>query len=57
MSYRNKTYIIFDADTDIHYYRLMTAWKSRDKIDFNFFDAHDLNNLWGKSSEATIRQS
>lgn len=33
----------------------MTAWKSRGKIDFNFYDAHDINNLWSKSSEDTIK--
>ena len=36
---------MFDADTDIHIYRLMTAWKDNNNIDFNFHDAHDLNNL------------
>ena len=28
MGYRNKTYIAFDGDNDMHYYRLMTAWKA-----------------------------
>ena len=59
MSYRNKTYIIFNADYpkdegDLHYYRLMTAWKANDGIDFNFHDAHDLNNLMAGSSDETI---
>lgn len=56
MAYRNKTYICFDADTDIHYYRLMTAWKENEKIDFDFHNAHDLNNLRGGSSEETIKR-
>jgi len=56
MSYKNKTYIIFDADSDIKYYRLMTAWNAKENIDFNFHDAHDLNNLWKKSSEETIKR-
>ena len=56
MSYKNKTYIIFDADNDIKYYRLMTAWQKNDKIDFDFHDAHDLNNLWKESSEETIKR-
>ncbi len=51
MSYRNKTYIIFDADNDIKHYRLMTAWNKNSKIDFNFYDAHNLNNLREWSSE------
>lgn len=56
MAYRNKTYICFDADTDMHWYRLMTAWKQNDNTDFNFYDAHDLNNIWSQSSEETIKR-
>ncbi|MDP5145844.1 TIR domain-containing protein [Shewanella sp. ULN5] len=56
MSYKNKTYVMFDADTDIRMYRLMTAWKANDKIDFNFHDAHDLNNLRKTASEETIKR-
>lgn len=55
MPYRNKTYICFDADSDIRYYRLMQAWKRSDHVDFGFFDAHELNNLMRGSSEATIK--
>jgi hypothetical protein len=55
MSYTNKTYICFDAHTDIHYYRLMTAWKEHEKIAFNFHNAHEINNLRAWSSEATIK--
>ena len=56
MSYRNKTYVIFDADEDIKCYRLMTAWKANKKIDFNFYDAHDINNLMkkGQTSDEQI---
>ena len=55
MAYANKTYVCFDADTDILYYRLMTAWKENDKIEFNFHNAHEINNLRDGSSEATIK--
>ena len=55
MAYTNKTYVCFDADTDIHYYRLMTAWKENDKFEFNFHNAHEINNLRDGSSEATIK--
>jgi MTH538 TIR-like domain (DUF1863) len=55
MAYRNKTYVCFDADNDMLYYRLMTAWKENEKIEFNFHNAHDLNNLKVGSSEATIK--
>ncbi|MBU3015660.1 TIR domain-containing protein [Poseidonibacter lekithochrous] len=56
MSYKNKTYIIFDADNDMKYYRLMTAWKENNSIDFNFHNAHDLNNLRDGSLEDTIKR-
>ena len=55
MAYRNKTYIAFDADTDIKQYYLMTAWKANDKIDFNFHNAHELNNLRNNTSERQIK--
>lgn len=55
MSYRNKTYIIFDADTDMRHYRMMTAWKENQHIDFNFHNAHELSNLMAWSSEETIK--
>lgn len=45
MSYKNKTYIIFDADTDMKYYRLMTAWNENENIDFNFYNAHDIYSV------------
>ncbi len=55
MAYSNKTYVAFDADNDIHYYRLMQAWKQSDNNSFNFYDAHDINNLRQWSSEETIK--
>lgn len=45
MSYKNKTYIVFDGDNDIWAYRFMKGWKANKKIDFNFHDAHDINRL------------
>jgi sugar-specific transcriptional regulator TrmB len=57
MPYRNKTYVAFDADSDIRYYRLMTAWKQSDKSDFNFNNAHDLMSIWQHSSEETIKRN
>lgn len=43
-----------DADNDLRYYRLMQAWKQNDNIGFNFYDAHDINNIYDKS-EASIK--
>jgi hypothetical protein len=55
MSYQNKTFVSFDGDSDIHYYRLMTAWKQNDNMLFNFYNAHDLNKARDSSSEESIK--
>ena len=55
MSYRNKTFVSFDGDSDMHYYRLMTAWKQSDNIPFNFYDAHTLNSARDSSLEQSIK--
>lgn len=56
MAYRNKTYVAFDGDKDIKYYNLMKAWKQNDNTEFNFFDAHDINNANDSSQEETIKR-
>lgn len=56
MAYRNKTYIAFDGDEDIHYYRLMTAWKAHDGFSMNFHNAHDLNTARDTSQEESIKR-
>lgn len=56
MSYRNKTYVAF-ASEDIHCYRLMEAWRDNKKIDFNFFDAHDLYISRDSSRPETIKRN
>jgi hypothetical protein len=56
MAYRNKSYIAFDGDEDIRYYRLMTAWKAHDGFSLNFHDAHDLNTARDSSQEESIKR-
>ena len=56
MAYRNKTYVAFDGDKDIYHYYLMRAWKSNQYVDFNFYDAHDINTARDTSSEQTIKR-
>lgn len=56
MAYRNKTYVCFDGDADIHYYRLMKAWHQNDHTNFSFFDAHDLNTARDWSQEESIKR-
>ena len=55
MAYRNKTFVSF-ASEDIAYYRLMTAWRENQHIDFSFHDAHDLNDALDTSQPETIRR-
>lgn len=54
MAYHDKVYISMDADNDLHYYRLMQAWKQNDNSNFAFRDAHDINTILDKS-EASIK--
>jgi hypothetical protein len=56
MSYRNKTYVAF-ASEDIRSYWLMEAWRENDKVDFDFFDAHDLFVARDTSSDETIKRN
>lgn len=56
MAYRNKTFVSFDGDNDIHYYWLMRAWKQSDRTEFKFFDAHDINTTRNSSLESTIKR-
>ena len=49
-----RTFVGFSS-TDIHYYRLMCAWKNNSKIDFNFVDcqlAQEINS----ENEAYIKK-
>jgi hypothetical protein len=53
--YRNKLYVAFDGDNDMRYYRLLQAWRDNDRIDFGFFDAHDINYARDTSQTESIR--
>lgn len=56
MAYRNKTYVAF-ASEDITNYRLMEAWKANERIEFDFFDAHDLYISRDTSKPETIKRN
>lgn len=56
MSYRNKTYVIFDGDNDMFAYRFMRGWKQNDNIEFNFHDAHEINEIRNGSNEETVKR-
>ncbi len=55
MAYRNKTYVAFDGDNDMQYYRMMTAWKENENIDFDFYNAHELNTARDDSEVESIK--
>jgi hypothetical protein len=58
VAYRNKTYIIFDADNDYWSYKYMLGWKSSENHDFSFHDAHDLGSaLTDRASEDTVKRT
>jgi hypothetical protein len=54
MSYRNKTYVIFDGDKDMWAYAYMKGWKTNENIEFDFHDAHDLQPLTDRASDETV---
>lgn len=56
MSYRNNTYIAFDSDTDMQYYRTLQMWSENNHIDFDFYDAHDLNTARDSSQIESIEK-
>lgn len=56
MAYKKQIYIAFDADSDIHYYYLMKAWKQNDNTDFDFKNAHELNTINDSDSEQTKKR-
>ena len=55
MSYRNKTFVSF-ASEDLHCYQLMRAWKANRGMEFNFYDAHDINTALDTSQPETIKR-
>ena len=55
MPYRNKTFVSFASET-LSSYRLMQAWKANQHIEFDFYDAHDLNTARDTSSRETIER-
>lgn len=55
MSYQNRTYVIFDGDNDIWAYRFMRGWKANRHIDFDFYDAHDIQAMPRAHDETYVK--
>ena len=53
--YKNKAYIAFDGDKDIHYYNMIKAWSQNERLDFSIYDAHDINTVRDTSLDETIK--
>ena len=56
MAYRNKFFLSFDYNSDVHYYWLMRAWRQDDGTKFNFYNTHDMNMSNNTNLELPIRQ-
>ena len=57
MAYKNKTYVAFDGDNDMWAYAFMKGWDSREHIDFNFDDAHNIRELTSRAQDETYIKS
>jgi hypothetical protein len=57
MSYRNKTYVIFDGDEDMWAYGFMLGWNKNEHMEFDFYNAHDLRPLSATASEAAVKSA
>ena len=56
MGYKNKTYVIFDGDEDMTPYAFMKGWKKNEHVDFDFYDAHDVNEIRNGTQEVTVKR-
>jgi MTH538 TIR-like domain (DUF1863) len=45
MGYSDPTYVVFDGDEDKWAYAYMKGWKTNEKVNFDFRDAHDLDSM------------
>jgi hypothetical protein len=49
-------YVAFDGDNDKWAYAFMKGWKTNDKVDFDFEDAHDLDTMTARAQgEAYVK--
>jgi len=42
-------YVVFDGDNDKWAYAFMKGWKQNENVDFDFQDAHDLDNMTARA--------
>lgn len=51
MGYRDPTYVVFDGDNDKWAYGYLKGWNSNEYVDFDFYDAHDLDTMTGRAQD------
>lgn len=51
MSYKDKTYVVFDGDKDKWAYGRMKGWNALETIDFDFEDAHDVYAMTNRAAD------
>ena len=56
MGYRNKTYVIFDGDEDMWAYGFMLSWKDNEHVEFDFYNAHGINEIRNGTQEETVKR-
>ncbi|MBX9821053.1 TIR domain-containing protein [Afipia birgiae] len=57
MSYNLPAYVVFDGDNDKWAYGFMKGWKQNDRVEFDFRDAHDLDNMTGRAQDEAYVKS
>jgi len=57
MSYKDKTYVIFDGDNDRWAYAHMKGWKALKNVDFDFEDAHDIGSMTSRAQDEAYIKS
>lgn len=48
---RTKTYVCFDGDEDMNYYKILKMWDKNDQINFNFNNAHELTRIYSYNED------
>jgi hypothetical protein len=57
MSSVGRTYVIFDGDEDMYAYAFMKGWKTNERVEFDFADAHDLTSLTSRAADEAYVKS
>lgn len=48
-SHTDPSYVVFDGDEDKWAYAFMKGWNANERVDFNFLNAHDLDNMTSRA--------